>query len=98
MTVSRRDFLATAVVGSLALGLEAQETKAAPSSGPGKRPIIISSHNGTHYQEEAFQMLHGGADTRDVAMRVVRGPEDDPNDDSVGYGGLPNEEGVVELD
>src|SRR5581483_5409133 len=30
--------------------------------------------------------------------RVVRGPEDDPNDSSVGLGGLPNEEGVVELD
>src|SRR6202035_985580 len=29
---------------------------------------------------------------------VVKGPEDDPNDDSVGLGGLPNEEGVVELD
>src|ERR1035441_9448631 len=32
------------------------------------------------------------------ALRVVKGPEDDPNDDSVGLGGLPNEEGVVELD
>ena len=31
-------------------------------------------------------------------IRVVKGPEDDPNDDSVGLGGLPNEEGVVELD
>ncbi len=29
---------------------------------------------------------------------MVKGPEDDPNDDSVGLGGLPNEEGVVELD
>jgi N4-(beta-N-acetylglucosaminyl)-L-asparaginase len=31
-------------------------------------------------------------------MEVIRGPEDDPLDDSVGLGGLPNEEGVVELD
>ena len=31
-------------------------------------------------------------------MKVITGPEDDPNDDSVGLGGLPNEEGVVELD
>jgi N4-(beta-N-acetylglucosaminyl)-L-asparaginase len=43
-------------------------------------------------------MLRGGADTLDAALRVVRGPEDDPNDDSVGLGGLPNEECVVELD
>ena len=34
-------------------------------------------------------MLRGGADTLDAAMRVVRGPEDDPNDDSVGLGGCP---------
>jgi N4-(beta-N-acetylglucosaminyl)-L-asparaginase len=34
----------------------------------------------------------------DAALRVVKGPEDDPNDTSVGLGGLPNEEGVVELD
>ena len=37
-------------------------------------------------------------DTLDAALKVVKGPEDDPNDDSVGLGGLPNEEGVVELD
>ena len=34
----------------------------------------------------------------EAALQVVRGPEDDPNDDSVGLGGLPNEDGVVELD
>ena len=39
-----------------------------------------------------------GADTLDAGLLVVTGPEDDPNDDSVGFGGLPNEEGVVELD
>src|SRR4029077_7611188 len=32
------------------------------------------------------------------ALKVVQGPENDPNEDSVGLGGLPNEEGVVELD
>jgi N4-(beta-N-acetylglucosaminyl)-L-asparaginase len=29
---------------------------------------------------------------------VVQGPENDPNDTSVGLGGIPNEDGVVELD
>src|SRR5262249_25378802 len=101
MGFSRRDFLATAVVGSLSLGLEAQETKVSPShpaNAPGKRPVIVSSYNGYPYMEEAFEMMRKGTDTLDAALRVVRGPEDDPNDDSVGYGGLPNEEGVVELD
>ena len=46
----------------------------------------------------AFAFLKGGGDTLDAALQVVKGPENDPNDDSVGYGGLPNEEGVVELD
>ena len=64
----------------------------------GKRPIIISAGNGFDYLDEAFAMLSGGADTLDAALRVVRGPEDDPTEDSVGLGGLPNEEGVVELD
>jgi len=101
MGFSRRDFLATAVVGSLSLGLEGQETKVTPShpaNARGKRPIIVSSYNGYPYMEEAFEMMRKGTDTLDAALRVVRGPEDDPNDDSVGYGGLPNEEGVVELD
>lgn len=102
MGFSRRDFLATAAVGSLALGLEAQERKQgnaiAPQPQSGKRPIIVCANNGFNYLDEAFDMLRGGADTLDAALRVVRGPEDDPSDDSVGLGGLPNEEGVVELD
>ncbi|HEY7099421.1 MAG TPA: N(4)-(beta-N-acetylglucosaminyl)-L-asparaginase [Terriglobales bacterium] len=102
MTVSRRDFLATAAIGSISLGLEGQNTeeskKAQTQTLAGKRPIIISAGNGFNYIEEAFNMLRSGTDTLDAALRVVRGPEDDPNDDSVGYGGLPNEEGVVELD
>ncbi len=94
MSFSRRDFLATTALGSLSLALSAQTTPAAP----GKRPIIICAHNGYNYLDEGYQMLRSGSDTLDAALRVVRGPEDDPNDDSVGLGGLPNEEGVVELD
>ena len=61
-------------------------------------PIIICANNGVNYLDGAFAFLKGGGDTLDAAIRVVKGPEDDPNDDSVGLGGLPNEEGVVELD
>jgi N4-(beta-N-acetylglucosaminyl)-L-asparaginase len=102
MPFSRREFLTTAAAGSLALGLRTEGQTASgtqPSgSGQGKKPIIICANNGFNYLDEAYTMLHGGADTLDAALRVVRGPEDDPNDDSVGLGGLPNEEGVVELD
>jgi N4-(beta-N-acetylglucosaminyl)-L-asparaginase len=102
MAFSRREFLTTAMVGSLSLGLQGQERKQQSSktaaNPTGKRPVIISAHNGYNYIEEAFSMLRNGADTLDAALRVVRGPEDDPRDDTVGLGGLPNEEGVVELD
>jgi N4-(beta-N-acetylglucosaminyl)-L-asparaginase len=43
-------------------------------------------------------ILKNGGDTLDAALAVVTKVEDDPNDDSVGYGGLPNEDGLVELD
>ncbi|HKA87122.1 MAG TPA: N(4)-(beta-N-acetylglucosaminyl)-L-asparaginase [Haliangiales bacterium] len=101
MPWSRREFLAASVASSLALGLEpgdADEARAQPPRGPGKRPIIISANNGFKYLDDAFAFLAGGGDTLDAALRVVKGPEDDPEDDSVGLGGLPNEEGVVELD
>ncbi|MGH7484203.1 MAG: isoaspartyl peptidase/L-asparaginase, partial [bacterium] len=99
MTVSRRDFLTTAVVGSLSLGLQGQEKPGGDSqAAPGKRPIVISSANGAPYLDDAYKFLKTGGDTLDAAMKVVKGPEDDPTDDSVGLGGLPNEEGVVELD
>ena len=67
-------------------------------SGSYKRPIIVCAHNGFNYLEDAFAFLKGGGDTLDAALKVVKGPEDDPNDTSVGLGGMPNEEGVVELD
>src|SRR5580693_7823861 len=103
MTISRRDFLGTAVAGSLSLGLldlksDGQESKKNEAVSSGKRPIIISAHNGLAYLDAAYAFLAAGGDTLDAALRVVKGPEDDPNDTSVGLGGIPNEEGVVELD
>jgi N4-(beta-N-acetylglucosaminyl)-L-asparaginase len=113
MPFSRRDFVKTSVVGALATGVGAQASVAsnlvghgwpsqdsshASQSGSFKRPIIVCANNGYAYLEDAFVFLKGGGDTLDAALQVVKGPEDDPMDDSVGLGGLPNEEGVVELD
>jgi N4-(beta-N-acetylglucosaminyl)-L-asparaginase len=109
MSISRRGFLGSAIVASVGTGLNAKSlgtqdqpngnaSRAPQSSIAAKRPIIISANNGVNYLDDAFAFLKGGGDTLDAAMRVVKGPEDDPNDDSVGLGGLPNEEGVVELD
>src|SRR5580765_1153208 len=100
MSFSRRDFLTTTVVGSLALKVEGQDSpdKNSKTQSPGKRPIIISAGNGFNYLDDAYDFLKNGGDTLDAAIRVVKGPENDPNDHNVGLGGIPNEEGVVELD
>jgi N4-(beta-N-acetylglucosaminyl)-L-asparaginase len=78
---------------AMTAGIEAHQPMRAT-----KLPIIVSAGNGSPYLEAGYQHLLAGGDTLEAAIRVVQGPEDDPNDDSVGLGGLPNEEGVVELD
>lgn len=106
MKFSRRDFIATAAITSAALtvdgltpnGLAQQKTDSRASTGGGKKPIIICAANGFNYLERGYAVLQNGGDTLDAVMEVIRGPEEDPNDTSVGLGGLPNEEGIVELD
>ncbi len=70
----------------------------APAPAPGTRPIIISSANGLHALDKGMDILKRGGDTLDAVVAAVSVVEDDPNNDSVGYGGLPNEDGEVELD
>jgi N4-(beta-N-acetylglucosaminyl)-L-asparaginase len=68
-------------------------------SGKGKRPTIISAHNGLKHLDRGMDILKSDhPDTLDAVLAVVTQVEDDPNDHSVGYGGLPNEDGVVQLD
>jgi N4-(beta-N-acetylglucosaminyl)-L-asparaginase len=103
---SRRKFFLTSLAGSFAAGarkllgnsLPANEAASRAASLPGTRPIIISSANGLHALDKGMDILRKGGDTLDAAVAVVTVVEDDPNDDSVGFGGLPNEEGEVELD
>jgi N4-(beta-N-acetylglucosaminyl)-L-asparaginase len=106
VTFSRRDFVKTSVFGVVGAGMGANAASALTEGQPAhvsradaaKRPVIICAHNGHAYVEAAYAFLKSGGDTLDAAIKVVKGPEDDANDDSVGLGGLPNEEGVVELD
>lgn len=75
------------------------------SSSPPHRPIVISSANGFYRDnpsgspiKKAYDMVVAGADPLDAAIAGVNMVELDPNDMSVGLGGLPNEDGVVQLD
>ncbi|MGA2133231.1 MAG: N(4)-(beta-N-acetylglucosaminyl)-L-asparaginase [Bryobacteraceae bacterium] len=60
--------------------------------------LVISSANGERACARAMEVLKGGGDTLDAVVAGVNINEEDPEDTSVGYGGLPNEEGIVELD
>ena len=70
------------------------------------RPVVVSSANGNTVKNggprtcvaEAFDRMMRGADVLESLIAGVNIVELDPEDDSVGYGGLPNAEGVVQLD
>jgi len=66
------------------------------------RTVVISSANrnngGVHCCAKAVELIKAGGDTLDAVVAGVNIVELDPRDNSVGYGGLPNEDGVVELD
>ena len=89
--MNRREwFTSSAALASVA-------TAARGQSGKGKKPIAISSPNGLAAVAKAVEVMKAGGDTLDAVIAGVNILELDPNDTSVGYGGLPNEEGLVEL-
>lgn len=59
---------------------------------------VIASSNGLEATKRAYELLSQGYDALDGVVAGVTLVEDDPDDTSVGFGGLPNEAGVVELD
>ena len=69
-----------------------------PAVQPPRRPCVISSGNGLPAVNKAMERLRAGAAPVDAVVAGITLVEDDPNDNSVGYGGLPNEDGIVELD
>ena len=94
--LNRRTFLS---VSAAAAGLGATALGASPPRPVGpKRPVVVSSANGLRTVEKAMELIKAGADPLDAAIEGVAIVEADPTDHTVGYGGIPNEEGVVELD
>jgi N4-(beta-N-acetylglucosaminyl)-L-asparaginase len=100
--LSRRDFVLSAgtlAAGALSIPHPMRPLRPLPAmSRWAAKPVIIASANGIRGVQKAFDLLMQGADTLDSAIEAVKIQELDPTDDSVGYGGLPNALGVVQLD
>src|SRR2546423_14938031 len=100
MQISRRKFIgaSAAAAASLTLDRTARADILREASVAG-RPVVIASANGIRGVARAYDMItRENADPLDAAIAGVNIQELDPNDQSVGLGGLPNEEGVVQLD
>ena len=91
---SRRDLIKGVALLPIAAQLRTQPAKPVT----GSRPVVIASANGLRAVEKAYSILASGGDPLDAVISGVNIVEDDPNDVTVGYGGIPNEEWVVQLD
>jgi N4-(beta-N-acetylglucosaminyl)-L-asparaginase len=112
--INRRGFLSTTAAAGVAAALPLSNAEAGTTSieapavliPSAVKPLVIASGNGGRYKnggtqtavEKAYEMMTGGADVLDSLIAGVNIVELDPLDDSVGYGGLPNADGVVQLD
>ncbi|MDH4130306.1 MAG: N(4)-(beta-N-acetylglucosaminyl)-L-asparaginase [Gemmatimonadota bacterium] len=98
--LSRREFLGVTGAAVAAGRLEPSHGFPAPALllRSASRPMAVGSLNGLRGINLAMELVSKGGDTLDAAVEGVKIQELDPADDSVGYGGLPNEEGVVQLD
>ncbi|HWQ35430.1 MAG TPA: N(4)-(beta-N-acetylglucosaminyl)-L-asparaginase [Blastocatellia bacterium] len=106
--ITRRNF----VVTTAAAGALAAKTKTASAGAPviwtqrSVRPVVVASANGNRFKnggdvtcvQKAFTLMTQGSDVLDALIAGVNIVELDPLDTSVGYGGIPNAEGVVQLD
>ncbi|MDQ8147349.1 MAG: N(4)-(beta-N-acetylglucosaminyl)-L-asparaginase [Gemmatimonadota bacterium] len=102
---SRRDFLASSAAAAAAIAARPADADAALAAmtvpaGPATavRPVVVSSANGLRGVKRAYDQIVAGTDTLDAIIAGVNIQELDPTDQSVGLGGLPNADGVVQLD
>jgi N4-(beta-N-acetylglucosaminyl)-L-asparaginase len=106
VSISRRKFIGAGAVAAASLTFDrrarAEALRASTYEGTApvaSRPVVIASANGIRGVARAYDMIaRQNADTLDAIIAGVNIQELDPDDQSVGLGGLPNEEGVVQLD
>ena len=108
MPPSRRDFISTGAAAAAGLVLPrraepafvrvVERAELRPALDAAGRPAVIASDNALRGVKVAYDRLVGGADPLDAAIAAANIQELDPDDQSVGLGGLPNSDGVVQLD
>src|SRR5258708_6785555 len=106
--MKRRDFMIGTGAAGVVLASKSRTRGKVPTMlvKSALKPLVISSANGNHFKnggevtcvQKAFTMITQGEDVLDSVIAGVNIVELDPLDDSVGYGGLPNAEGIVQLD
>lgn len=106
--IKRRDFVRNGAIAGLTLASAKTSAAQFPNivMQSGVKPVVVASANGNRFKhdgnmtgvQKAFTMMTQGADVLDAVIAGVNLCELDPLDDSVGYGGLPNADGVVQLD
>ena len=106
--VNRREFVQAAAAVAAGAGVVSRPARAeAPAVVIREvRPVVISDLSGIDYTnggpvsavEKALGMILDGADVLDALVAGANIPENDPEEMGIGYGGLPNAHGVVQLD
>jgi N4-(beta-N-acetylglucosaminyl)-L-asparaginase len=106
--ITRRDFVRTGTAAGIAAAAPKKAFGSAPAvaAAGAAKPVIISSTNGNWFKnggsqtcvEKAYSLMMAGTDVLDALIEGVNIVELDPEDYTVGYGGVPNADGVVQLD
>jgi N4-(beta-N-acetylglucosaminyl)-L-asparaginase len=107
-SIDRRDFVRVGAVAATSVAAGVPTLAAAPAVHRRRsaRPVVISDLSGLRFRnggphaavEHAFALLTSGADVLDALVAGVNIPELDPEETGIGYGGLPNADGIVQLD
>jgi len=106
--ITRRDFVKSASLAAAApLSLaQVPAPQGAPAIMRTVRPVVISDYSGFEFKnggaenavQRAFRLITEGQDVLDALIAGVNIPELDPLETGIGYGALPNANGVIELD
>ncbi len=105
-TISRRSFIGGTVAAGAIGAVDRSSAAPAVRRAGAARPVVVASANGHRFRdggprtcvEEVFHRITTGEDVLEALVAGVGIVERDPEDSSVGYGGLPNADGVVQLD